>query len=590
MARYVKHTQILKETVVDPGRIPKIIWPSLVHALTPASVLHSLSDCFNPFAEQMAIHTTVLIALTYKRRYASLVGSEPENSIMARVVKLTLQFTEREYIIRLTLLISNLAEFCPKAINLERYPAMEVSEMIQCFVQLEQESKRNRCWLWEQFPSQYRQPVIISKSEMSYKSGIKSVVKCCEDRIGRIIVNVAQSSFDVYEKGGDMFPHWQTVQYILPCYVANLVEKAEETDNPPNLKNSVKFIHGLIRSYENAFQSWSMGVKQEDIKINSMYEVFELRSCSLYYRDLANSYISTYICLQVPVECSLDGVVRILDTLTEWGKEENNSEMLPFLKSWYIKTYHYMKNLYDVCLEVFQPPLPGSPISVPQLSEFYMEDAVLQALEYAVIASTRDKTSLQARLVRDMEKDPLNNIIWKWIFIGYITNMKEHQGNDIEGLSVQHRIEMSSTYEILKMYIKEQGKIKMNFIHLYPSNPAQIQIALKQCMDGNIEELDRMLVLLANPEISITMSSHTQNTSTVKKPTDVKPKRCRNCPQIEKPKGSFIVCRKCINEKYPDVYYFCSKKCEEVCWLNKHKGQHLDFILGLGDFEQLSTK
>jgi hypothetical protein len=235
---------------------------------------------------------------------------------------------------------------------------------------------------------------------------------------------VAQSCFDICKKGGKVFPHWQTLQYIMPCIVASYVESTthpERVRSQRDLKNLLSLIHGLLQFFENAFCNWLAGKLVSDPKVNDFHDTLELNTIALYYKDLYNVFNASYIGFETPE--GFLGSAEIQDTLFEWPllvvqkiNETNNMFIHPFVKLWYLKAFNFMKDVCDIAKKVWNIPVPGSHICAPELSEMFKTDTIIHALERAcsMCYCIKDSKLRLTDHVKAYKKEGMNFKEWRY--------------------------------------------------------------------------------------------------------------------------------------------------------------------------------
>jgi hypothetical protein len=177
--------EIIQEVVVDQGRVPHLDWElnkTLIQTelKDTAILLFYESFCTTQF------HKAAVASMMYRYRNNTLLGSENEISILSQIITLNLEISERECIIYLTHLISDFNHLCPVAIKVDKFTILQISSMTTLLQEV-QDSKKDREWLWSQFPIQWREASHKNDNELTVKLATDIIIKNCEDRIVRII-------------------------------------------------------------------------------------------------------------------------------------------------------------------------------------------------------------------------------------------------------------------------------------------------------------------------------------------------------------------------------------------------------------------
>jgi hypothetical protein len=150
---------------------------------------------------------------------------------------------------------------------------------------------------------------------------------------------------------------------------------------------------------------------------------------------------------------------------------------------------------------------------------------------------------------------------WKLTFFHFV-NGEAIKKDVLLALAHEERGCMVPLYAAMKKYMKKAGPVKLNCMDNYPRDPPEILIAIKHFANCEFSQLDKMLPVVANPELpmsqcSITRAGHSTFYTNKKNPKDAsnskekylfKMKKCRNCPKKEKKKDSFIVCEQCVEQ------------------------------------------
>jgi hypothetical protein len=98
---------------------------------------------------------------------------------------------------------------------------------------------------------------------------------------------------------------------------------------------------------------------------------------------------------------------------------------------------------------------------------------------------------------------------------------------------------------------------------------SKIKEATNYYLEGDLTALDNMISIFKDMKVD-TEESNSEKT-------------CRQCGKPESVR-KLITCEHCIKDQYPDIHYFCGRRCQEIRWKSEHFAEHLEFELGLSVF------
>jgi hypothetical protein len=480
--------------------------------------------------------------------------------------------------------------------------------------------------------------------------GVDKIVKTCEDRIGRIIVNAAQTCFDVYQKGGEIFPQWKTVQYIMPCYVAMCADtlkcrqsnKSGTEEDEKFSVNYVKLIEGLLKHYEQAYLTWATNItprkipntKSASIR-NVLPDTMEVFAELDHFLKMTNLLSICHINPSFSIDYNLHFFEPLVQPMLMWY-----SQMQPindakveheFPKIWLLNSLSIAKDLYNTCVQSWQYPNQTNLLAFDGYKELFQTNEVLVYisrtylrahlwllhLRSVFIHSSKPMPSWFKVIENDIMSKGEEKELYEWRFKLMITlsnpEVQLNQTQSIPAIFESGKSVLLKMYNVHKQFAQNVEdvikKINLPSKAYLPEMSEEHKIVQDLYLKGDFNTLESMLPLLfqstantkqnsksvASMSQSPSCSKNKQTKSLpVNSPTSIdhtskatKKNVCRFCHKVDKKSGNFVICEACVKEKYPDVNYFCSVVCKEKWWVKEHMAEHLEFELGLADFSHL---
>jgi hypothetical protein len=212
----------------------------------------------------------------------------------------------------------------------------------------------------------------------------------------------------------------------------------------------------------------------------------------------------------------------------------------------------------------------------PKLGELYfvntLNNQFLDIFEIELHQSTSDHDELMTELNELLFKYRNENtkirvysmLIHNDIF-GSIESINEFVEGAIKG---QYLL-----YEKFKTFRKRNPRICCRYFEKLPYSVlfSEISKATDYYLAGNFKALDNMISIFKDLKVE-TVDSKLEKT-------------CRQCGKPESVR-KLITCEECIKDQYPDIHYFCGRRCQEIRWKSEHFAEHLEFELGLSDFNK----
>jgi hypothetical protein len=520
-----------------------------------------------------ATHLAIGYTMMYWQAYVTLIGSEKENTVIGRVASLGLEVLEREQIVRLTNACCALFQMCPVAIKLDVKPVLSIPAIKQLFEDCKGDSK-----IYFQLPPLWMADLNLEKPAPQQSDGVDNIVKIYEQRLGTIINHCTK-----YARG---FPEWHIVQYVLPGFVASYVRITQRKDRRMQQKdetNYLAFLHNLVRYYENKFAQWQKSQKTPPEFVTDRMYLEEIKVMTNDLDDRVQILLGFYtnsMDTNKNSEC-IPGYNMLSETLTTFPniflsiETENYDDMHNIIEIWQLKSYKFLKIMYRICMETFQPPVPGVTIIKNEalFEMYYTESIICNLCVIFKIAIVNDVKEKLVKLVLNTIEGILARDTWKRTLYKLAYNPDIMSKNQINAFIIEQRKPLFDLYSNLKKFRYLIGKIKLrNLNKLLVDETYLVKEDVKKYIDNVDYELHEELL-------------HIELENTVK-PPKVR-KQCRKCSKFESRRCKLIPCGQCLEDSYPDVNYYCSTVCLQEWWDEEHMAEHLEFELGLSDFSNL---
>lgn len=134
------------------------------------------------------------------------------------------------------------------------------------------------------------------------------------------------------------------------------------------------------------------------------------------------------------------------------------------------------------------------------------------------------------------------------------------------------RFRKRSTTKITRLVLLE----KLTYGRLY----CKVKEAINLYMNCKFTALDKMMTIYH--DITSAQTAEAQETIQV-----VEKKSCRKCGKPESVR-KLTACKKCVQDNYPDINYYCGRRCQDARWKSDHMLEHLEFELGVSQFDAVN--
>jgi hypothetical protein len=609
--------KIIKEQIIEKEKLPGLD-VNVVHtkfqsdeAKTCADEIldeSKISNIHNALRQVSMYQTACDLISRFEENYhlganEHIINKREKYSAISRIILMQLETVQREQIVKLTQTCSVMFKTRPCLPNIQNVKVVSYDTILKniALVNTEIRDKNYSQVLselpldWQQ-PIKYNVPLVQAKFEMLKETiSFDNVAQAFEDRLGILLYNIAKESPKIYQNGGDYFPDWHIVQYILPCFVSGYLVESKmqkmtlymcssrpyglEGSNEIGVQNYAKYIHEIIKYYEQCYNSWLQIPKQHTTKIIPEKEP-ELKSILLIY-GLIIDKLREYVKLVVNAHIYKDAIYTI--ALTVFDPITSVLHITPFtmsnmfdtdyetdllIKNWYDYTFDFFNTLLVVARQAWGPPIPGTIIpKCPKLGELFFANAIICEVDvvFDIIAVYKKKYTPCSKELIEMQCE------MKQIRLDTyrkVINCKTFSKECLQKFVSEKKQRVLHFYKLLKQFYYECCPIeRFRLFDKLPCNTFQPEVknAVIFYMNGNFDALENLLTVFDFPIV----------------------KKCRKCSIPEaKAKSHMIVCDECIEQKYPDIHYFCSISCKDAYWQSIHMVDHLEFETGVSDLIQ----
>jgi hypothetical protein len=398
----------------------------------------------------------------------------------------------------------------------------------------------------------------------------------------------------------------------MPCLVGHFISDYNTLNPNKNehkiiLSNFIQFLNEMIKYYEKLYKAWQLEIKSRKQLITARKLKFDSKLAGeigqIYVGikngvKCSNILLIPYLCTELPNDLNIHKFEMFKHPSMFWHSiadepiEEKHYQILHYLKSWDENALSIIQDINTVAFNTFKTPFYQSLEYQSDLKDLYIAATVIAFIEnvYSKLIYNLNDTPLMnivsaGNTIADLEDAKEKILGWRYKFYFAVVKYTTPKGKKIivklidKGKSI-----LLKNYKIFKDLKKNLGPNTMPSLQELPSDPPVIKIAAKKFFNGDFNEFENLIPIF-------TVSGKGLSQSKVKKPgqdcgsrLQSKETQCRNCTNKEKKQGSFIKCEMCVKDKYPDVNYFCGESCKEIWWEKQHKEEHLNFILGIGDY------
>jgi len=358
-----------------------------------------------------------------------------------------------------------------------------------------------------------------------------------------------------------VYPECQTAQYLLPCFVATLLDVYKDPSvDQDKKKEYLKFVHNIVESYESRefCQEVTKLCKGQPQKVPFTFSALWVRDAmliilsnhltvSLYSKEmLTDSKVKNTLCSEFPATYffNVDGekqlsipwnfqMFMILSRLKNCSVDICNQNFNIFSSSFIFMNYMLSldsSELVDFFWNKQQDPLSQN-LSARTLENNFGSQV------YSFFRSLKReqfREKMSSTQGPGFPLDEIDSALWAlfsgdiWTAKQKISSMTHVSGKDDQTLvSLKFAQSCPDYEEVLKTGLTVEGKVKM-------SSPGEI--------------------------------------------TFFPVKHCRWCGLLEA--DTFRKCPVCVdNPDYPDVNYFCSEKCETEALDKQHTEEHATFLM-----------
>jgi hypothetical protein len=220
---------------------------------------------------------------------------------------------------------------------------------------------------------------------------------------------------------------------------------------------------------------------------------------------------------------------------------------------------------------------------IPRLGELYFACAVLSDL--ACIYNTVELAKQTTQCTVERLRFVTNGLHWaiqklRMLVLSVTKNSPLELDEDyaIDFKCISAKLLCLQTYHrllVVNLEASHRDIFYYDYFLPFSSTYPDVKWAVDHFVEGNYRQLEKIITILNDKSQVI----------------DSENKFCRRCGKRENSKtGKFLQCKQCIESKFPEMNYFCSKKCEEIMLKSEHLAEHLEFELGLAEFSTMNFR
>jgi hypothetical protein len=529
------------------------------------------------------VHIAIRQALMYNEAYKLLIGCENENSVDSHLISLQLYNLEQEQLIRL---VNTCALLFKTSIIVKNASVITLEDIHGQLQSVQNSSKsQTRELFYNQFPEDWKIPVLRTK-EIPNIEDLDVNCKNLMNRLQKLVFYNCKNNYIKIENNYELHsPALSLVQYVLP----SLVSVYHKRDHHHSV-NDLKILHCIILSYECEL----LGT----IKIPDNIPLNHEKKRKIVV--LGNQFIKKYHCDSMTEICdalffyntviltcentvnnkdvnNLNTFCNICNTMLEYFKDltpingKKSLNLISILSNIYAKVYNFSMVIFKVSVLVSEVPNPGISLQeYPKISQLYF--LCMLNLQLKLICYINSKYCKDFVLTSDLRKlfsklaKKVTIVVFKYCYLLHNKIMDHPLDAPLHELFNSQYL----LYDKLKQF-RKRTKVCPIFKNYLPlSNVfSEIKVATDYYLDGNFTALDNMMLIFKDKKVE-TVDYKVENT-------------CRQCGKPESVR-KLITCEECIKDQYPDIHYFCGRRCQEKRWKLDHFAEHLEFELGLSEF------
>ncbi|KAF4526868.1 hypothetical protein B566_EDAN013922 [Ephemera danica] len=543
---------LIQEHVIKAGRLKNELSPDILNTYDTDEFAKKAKETFNS-GRLNKPQLSVLCSLLYWYTRSWQVDLQNKHSVLAKTLTMQLAILEREQIIRLTCICGDAVQELPRVTGItptQASMAQEENEIKEYVQTINDMHCMTRQQFWQQLPVQWRRP----RNDLEAMPPIKSeVIESMQIRVGKIIYTAARESFDREIP----FPLWRRVQYILPSFLASYKLLPEENEVDQVKDNYLQLLHNTLLFHETKLEEWLQNPhlskkkkqgkrKKPDMVAFALIKLMNIINNCL--KDRLKAFMESV--LQVP------GFDELANSLLHWPQymEATYPDIMVvdiastgMTYDWQNKAYEFFRDMLTICQQTWP------------LSEIFYITKLVKISDLLCDLTTG---CMLISVITVNSKPPVFNFeISKTLRrLAYGQNLLTDV--DLMLILQKQRKMLQQLYSDIKKFYKENNMLTADVLfRLLEYIPDLEQQYVKRLLAANWHVLDNEV-----KELFITG------------------RKCKRCSKSEKKDGSFIVCEACLEQKYPDVHYFCSVACKKARWQEEHMAEHLEFELGLGQY------
>ncbi|XP_059490716.1 uncharacterized protein LOC132205592 [Neocloeon triangulifer] len=449
--------------------------------------------------------------------------------------------------------------------------------------------EKDKTWDFEKILATLRKECKNTKSAKRplLESGIDGILKNLESRIKKILLNMIEDQMGQFKGPPRIHPEMSTVQYILPCFVAEIIPVYNCSNLQENQKKQfLNVIHELVKTYERCefyeCHEKPFAALNPSMRILLVHRSHMLAITFLWVELRKKLAVAGFFPVRF-VNCLhslVDSVVKIKDYYNEI-RAENFSWPLQV----YLLLYRLMSALETVC--------PADCFTTLDLSVENNHKCLLLAkmMDIFRIKLPKSVTELIDRILVEAST-AIGRAFWNHNFpllqfehvttqqlIGVVLFMLM---SNLDKASVKVKPEM---YEYLQRFTLDP--VQNTYFNVVEGKLWEAKMTTSMWLSSSDGSKDLSMVTLAEAKVNrdcyrdVLASLTKDGKVPMKKPGQINfcpIQHCRWCGQADGVKD-FLVCDECSNNpEYPDKNFFCSKTCLEAMQ-EQHIEEHAQFCL-----------
>jgi hypothetical protein len=544
----------------------------------------------------------------FNNAYKMLVNHEKSQSIASKIISLQIYILEQEQIARLINVCSIMFNIKPENLDQKQNIDVKNSEIEKVLLKM---NNANRDSFWSLFPKEWKAPIQNYKFVMieTPKTDVElnSILTQFNTRIGSLIYNFSKQSIKKNIQNEDIVNNLNIIHYILPCIVYSF---AYEFKKENKVSLYINWVKEMIEQYENSSID-DKGEKKkgkEGFSVECMLEFVALNDCMNYCFNRNMGFVSA---LAENVGF-LGKMIHINSCFLEWTfdfrepEDYSNddfktfNELVVFLMKYQYQSHEFINNMYESSQGAFDVPLYDMCFEDKnvELGEMYFATIILLELSlmYSATMKHPDNSSIAHPGNSSNEHPTMSEIIFlkandalkktdmsifsHAMFTDSAFKKEIRSDFDYKSFYIKHTKVLYDFYQTIKKFCErngppEQYELPHMFLHPFSLNYDSdvVEDGVRAFLEGDFDEFEE----------HIKVFKHLQGTS-----HKVNFKSCKNCSEINF-YHLLIACEKCIEQKVPEVHYYCSKKCKDIKWESEHQDFHLKLDIAMALFTALNV-